>query len=299
LKLVLHEIEAVIRDTFPKNINLIVESAPEFCCVMGDATQMHQVLMNLTVNARDAMPEGGTITIRVFREGLSSSQALKAGLPAGQYVRIDVADDGEGVSPEHQQIIFEPFFTTKEVGQGTGLGLSTVMSIVRGHGGAIHLESALGKGSTFTCWIPLVAEADERPSAPSPARRLPRGSGECILGVDDEPAIRNVSERLLTGHGYRVFTAANGREGLALYREHRAEIDAVITDVSMPEMDGPELIAALRAEGVDIPIIVSSGYVDGAGAGRLLAADTEFFISKPFTAEVLLTTLRGVLVARD
>jgi len=299
LKLVLHEIEAVIRDTFPKNINLIVESAPEFCCVMGDSTQMHQVLMNLTVNARDAMPEGGTITIRLFREALSSSQALKAGLPAGQYVRIDVADDGEGVSPEHQEIIFEPFFTTKEVGQGTGLGLSTVLSIVRGHGGAIHLESALGKGSTFTCWIPLVAEADERPSAPSPARRLPRGSGECILVVDDEPAIRNVSERLLTGHGYRVFTAANGREGLALYREHRAEIDAVITDVSMPEMDGPELIAALRAEGVDIPIIVSSGYVEGAGAGRLLAADTEFFISKPFTAEVLLTTLRGVLVARD
>jgi PAS domain S-box-containing protein len=299
LRSVVHEIEIVIRDTFPKSIHLAVELAPEPCCVMGDATQMHQVLMNLAVNARDAMPSGGTLTLRLQRAEMSAAQALEVGLRPGQYARLDVADNGEGISPEHQEAIFEPFFTTKEVGQGTGLGLSTVVSIVRGHGGAIHLESELGKGSTFTSWIPLVAEADERPSAPSQARRLPHGNGECILVVDDEPAIRNVSERVLASHGYRVLSAANGREGLALYLEHRAEIDAVITDVSMPEMDGPELIAALRAEGADVPIIVSSGYVEGAGAGRLLAADTEFFISKPFTAEVLLTTLRGVLVGRD
>ncbi len=298
LKSVLHEIETVIRDTFPKSIGLAVELAPEPCCVMADATQMHQVLMNLAVNARDAMPAGGSLTLRLFRAELSPSQARDVGLRPSQYVRLDVTDDGEGISPEHQDVIFEPFFTTKEVGQGTGLGLSTVMSIVRGHDGAIHLESTRGKGSTFTCWFPLVAELDEPPSAPSLARRLPRGDGECILVVDDEPAIRSVSERLLTGNGYRVYTAANGREGLALYRQHRAEIDAVITDVSMPEMDGPELITALRAEGADIPIIVSSGYVEGAGAGRLLDADSEFFISKPFTAEVLLTTLRGVLVGR-
>lgn len=299
LKLVVHEFEAVIRETFPKNISLVQELAPARCCVMGDATQMHQVLMNLAVNARDAMPEGGTLTLRLFRAELSTQQSIEVGLRPGQYVRLDVTDDGEGISPEHQEVIFEPFFTTKAVGQGTGLGLSTVLSIVRGHGGAIHLESTLGRGSTFTCWFPLITEVDEPPSAPSLARRLPRGEGECILVVDDEPAIRSVSERLLTGHGYRVYTAADGREGLALYRQHRAEIDAVITDVSMPEMDGPELIAALRAEGADIPIIVSSGYVEGAGAGRLLDADTEFFISKPFTAEVLLTTLRGVLVGRD
>jgi two-component system, cell cycle sensor histidine kinase and response regulator CckA len=299
LKLVLHEIEAVIRDTFPKNITLDLEVAPDLCCVMGDGTQMHQVLMNLAVNARDAMPEGGTLTLRLSRAELSTAQAVEAGLPPGQYVRLDVADDGEGISPEHQEVIFEPFFTTKDVGRGTGLGLSTVMSIVRGHGGAIRLESTRGTGSIFTCWFPLLAEVNEPPSAPSIALQLPRGNGECILVVDDEPAIRNVSERLLTSHGYRVFTAANGLEGLAAYREHRAEIDAVITDVSMPEMDGPELITALRAEGADIPIIVSSGYVEEAGAGRLLAADTEFFISKPFTAEVLLTTLRGVLVGRD
>lgn len=299
LKPVFREIEAVIRDTFPKSIRLVMELTPKSCHVMGDATQMHQVLMNLAVNARDAMPDGGTLTVRLLHEALSPSQALKVGGRAGEYLRIDVADDGEGVSPEHQEVIFEPFFTTKDVGRGTGLGLSTVVSIVRAHGGAIHLESALGKGSTFTCWIPSLAEADEPPSVPSLARRLPRGSGECILVVDDEPAIRSVSEKLLTGYGYRVVTAANGLEGLAAYREHHAEIDAVITDVSMPDMDGPELIAALRAEGADIPIIVSSGFVEEAGAARLLAADTEFFISKPFTAEVLLTTLRGVLVARD
>jgi two-component system, cell cycle sensor histidine kinase and response regulator CckA len=298
LQTVLAEIEAVIRDTFPKDIRLVVESAPERCHAMADATQIHQVLMNLVVNARDAMPNGGTLTIRLRRADLSAAQAVEVGLAEGRYVRLEVADTGEGISPEHQAVIFEPFFTTKDVGRGTGLGLSTVMSIVRGHGGAIHLASTQGVGSTFTCWFPLVAEDDEQPTAPPVARRLPRGSGECILVVDDEPAIRNVSERLLTRHGYRVYTAANGREGLATYREHRAEIDAVITDVSMPEMNGPELISALRAEGADIPIIVSSGYVEEAGTGRMLDADTEFFISKPFTAEVLLTTLRGVFVGR-
>jgi two-component system, cell cycle sensor histidine kinase and response regulator CckA len=296
-KLVIRETEAVIRDTFPKNISLVVELAPNLCCAMGDVTQMHQVLMNLAVNARDAMPDGGTLTLRLCPTELSAEQALHVGVRPGQYVRLEVTDDGEGIAPEHQEFIFEPFFTTKEVGRGTGLGLSTVMSIVHGHGGAITLDSTLGAGSTFTCWFPQAADAEEPPSAPSLARRLPRGEGECILVVDDEPAIRNVSERLLSRHGYRVFTAADGREGLALYRAHRVEIDAVITDVSMPVMDGPELIAALRAEGADIPIIVSSGYVEGAGAGRLLDSDTEFFISKPFTAEVLLTTLRGVLVA--
>ncbi len=299
LRLIHRELEAVVRDTFPKSIRFVTEAAPEACCVTGDATQLHQVLMNLVVNARDAMPEGGTLTLRLAREELSSSQALAVGLSAGQYVRIDVVDDGEGISAEHQEIIFEPFFTTKEVGQGTGLGLSTVQSIVRGHDGAIQLQSELGKGSTFTCWFPMVADGEEHPSAPSLARRLPRGNGECILVVDDEDAIRSVAERILVRHGYKVYTAANGRAGLAAYRLHSAEIDAVITDVSMPEMDGPELIASLRADGADIPIIVSSGYVEEDGSGRMLNAGTEFFISKPFTAEVLLTTLRGVLVGRD
>ncbi|MBA3853124.1 MAG: hybrid sensor histidine kinase/response regulator [Gemmatimonas sp.] len=298
VRTVVREIETVLRDTFPKRIAIAVELPETATCVMGDPTQLHQVLMNLAVNARDAMAKGGELRISVTREDLSGPAAVQLRLAPGRYVRIAVADQGSGIAPDHQEIIFEPFFTTKDVGHGTGLGLSTVQSIVRGHDGAIHLESELGKGSVFTCWFPWVGQEDEQPSAPNAARRLPRGDGELILVVDDEPSIRTVAERILTRHGYRVVTAANGHEALVVYREKREELDAIITDVAMPGMDGPELIAALRAEGVSVPIIVASGYVTDEGAGRLLEAATEFFVSKPFSAETLLTTLRGVLVGR-
>lgn len=295
---VVREIEPVLRETFPKRIEIAVDVPDAPACLMGDATQLHQVVMNLAVNARDAMPKGGQLRIVVSREDLSGPAAVRLGLAPGRYVRVAVADTGAGISPEHQEIIFEPFFTTKDVGHGTGLGLSTVQSIVRGHDGAIQLQSELGKASVFTCWFPMVGADDEQPSAPNPARRLPRGDGEFILVVDDEPSIRAVADRILTRHGYRVVTAANGQEALAQWREHRGELDAIITDVAMPGMDGPELIAALRADGADLPIIVASGYVTDEGAGRLLEVATEFFVSKPFTAETLLTTLRGVLVGR-
>lgn len=295
---IVREIETVLRDTFPKRIALVVELPETATYVMGDPTQLHQVIMNLAVNARDAMPKGGELRISVTRQELSGPAAVRLRLAPGQYVRIAVADQGSGIAPDHQEIIFEPFFTTKDVGHGTGLGLSTVQSIVRGHDGAIHLESELDKGSVFTCWFPLVGQDDEQVSASPAARRLPRGDGELILVVDDEPSIRTVAERILTRHGYRVVTAANGHEALVVYREHKQDLDAIITDVAMPGMDGPELIAALRADGVSVPIIVASGYVTDEGAGRLLEAATEFFVSKPFSAETLLTTLRGVLVGR-
>ncbi len=298
VRTVVREIETVVRDTFPKNIRLVLDVAPEPCCVLGDATQLHQVLMNLVVNARDAMPDGGHLRVSLSRHELAGPAASALGIAPGRYVRLDVTDEGQGIPADQQEVIFEPFFTTKEVGRGTGLGLSTVQSIVRGHEGSIQLHSEVGRGSTFTCWLPMMADATEPPSAPSPSRRLPQGKGECILIVDDEDAIRNVAERILARNGYRVLTAANGRLGLEMYRQHRAEIDAIVTDVAMPEMDGPELIAALRAERADVPVIVSSGYVADEGAGRLLDAGTEFFISKPFTAETMLTTLRGVLVGR-
>jgi PAS domain S-box-containing protein len=298
LRQVVREVETVVRDTFPKRIEASVDLPQGAAYVLGDATQLHQVLLNLVVNARDAMPNGGALRIAVSRAELSGPEAVSLRLAPGRYVKLAVIDDGEGISPEQQEIIFEPFFTTKEVGHGTGLGLSTVQSIVRGHDGAVQLQSELGKGSTFTCWFPLVGDDEEQPSAPSPARKLPRGEGECILVVDDEVSIRTVAERILTRNGYTVVTAADGKAGLEAYRARRAEIDAIITDVSMPQMDGPEFIAALRSEGVDVPIIVASGYVTDEGAGRLLEAATEFFVSKPFTAETLLTTLRGVLVGR-
>ncbi len=299
VRAIVREIEAVVRDTFPKNIRLVTDVADSPCCVSGDATQLHQVLMNLVVNARDAMPDGGELRVTLRGTELAEPAAVALGLAAGRYVTLAVRDEGQGIAPEHREFIFEPFFTTKEVGRGTGLGLSTVQSILRAHDGVVQLESSIGKGTTFTCWFPMLPDAVDPPSAAAPNRRLPRGMGECILVVDDEEAIRSVAERILTRSGYRVLTAQDGREGLEVFLKHREEIDAIITDVAMPEMDGPELIAALRGANADVPIIVSSGFVPEEGAGRLLDAGTEFFISKPFTAETMLTTLRGVLVGRS
>ncbi|MBL0939335.1 MAG: response regulator [Gemmatimonadaceae bacterium] len=297
LRTVANELESVVRDTFPKNIALTfaLDEAP--CLLRGDATQLHQVIMNLAVNARDAMADGGTLRIAVDHKTVESSPVSSAlGLSPGRYVRLVVRDTGDGIAPEHQVVIFEPFFTTKGVGKGTGLGLSTVQSIVRGHGGIIELESETGRGTTFTCWFPEVSADTDRQDARPADRRMPEGKGECILVVDDEDGIRAVANRILQRNGYRVLLAANGREGLQLYHEHSDTIDAVVTDVAMPELDGPGLIAALRAEGIDVPIIVSSGHA--IDAGGLLKSGTEFFISKPFTAETLLATLKGALVGR-
>lgn len=298
LRSVACELETVLRDTFPKNIALRLELDAEPCMLRGDATQLHQVIMNLAVNARDAMPDGGELHIAVDRRRVDASPVASAlGLAAGQYVRLVVSDTGEGIAPEHQVVIFEPFYTSKGVGKGTGLGLATVQSIVRGHSGLIELDSDVGMGTTFTCWFPeVVAGAEPEEEACVVDSRVTEGHGECILVVDDEDGIRAVADRILQRNGYRVLLAANGREGLQLYHAHGRDINAVLTDVAMPELDGPGLIAALRAEGTDVPIIVSSGQdIDAAG---LLKSGSEFFISKPFTAETLLSTLKGALVGR-
>ncbi|MBL0892004.1 MAG: response regulator [Gemmatimonadaceae bacterium] len=297
LRDVARELESVVRETFPKNVGLVVTVDEAPCRVRGDATQLHQVVMNLAVNSRDAMPNGGTLHITVDRQQVSAGpMATAIGLAPGAYVRLVVQDSGEGIPPEHQVVIFEPFFTTKGVGKGTGLGLSTVQSIVRGHGGTIELESEAGKGTRFTCWFPEVQAGAGGQTPRQPERRLPEGRGECVLVVDDEDGIRSVAQRILERSGYRVLLAANGREALHLFHTHQTDIDVVLTDVAMPELDGPGFVAALRAEGVDLPIIVSSGHA--MDAASLMSTGAEFFISKPFTAETLLATLRGALVGR-
>jgi two-component system cell cycle sensor histidine kinase/response regulator CckA len=299
LCLTLREMETLVRDTFPKTIELETRTEGGPCLVLGDSTQLHQVLLNLVVNARDAMPNGGRLRIALQRRTVDEPREMQAlGVSAGRYIVASVQDDGEGMSPQVQQMVFEPFYTTKGVGKGTGLGLSTVMSIVRGHGGAVQLNSTLGVGTTFSCYFPEIVTDVALPQVVAKPRQLPGGEGEVILVVDDEPAIRSVAERILTRHGYVVILAENGQEAVTKYREHRERIAAVITDVSMPIMDGPATIKALRAISPDLPIIVSSGYVPDEGAGRLLDTGAEFFISKPFTAEALLTTIRGVLAGR-
>jgi two-component system cell cycle sensor histidine kinase/response regulator CckA len=293
------EIEKVVRETFPKNIALRGLDADAGGVVNGDATQLHQVLLNLCVNARDAMPAGGTLALGIAtREIADATEAQALGVEPGVFVSLEVADTGSGIPPHLQDVIFEPFYTTKEVGHGTGLGLSTVLSIVRSHGGAVQLHSELGRGATFVVLLPAVAGRRVAASPPDGTRHVHRGNDALVLVVDDEALIRAVAKRILERHGYRVLLAEHGGEAVELVRTSAERVQAVICDVSMPVMDGPATVAALRKLRPTLPIIVSSGYVGDEGASKLLGTGVEHFISKPFTSETLLTALHSVIGVR-
>lgn len=296
----LREQERIIRDTFPKGITLVGIPDDASAMINGDATQIHQVLLNLCVNARDAMPAGGTLTLGLaLRDLREPAEADRAGVTPGPYVELSVTDTGEGIPAHLHDIIFEPFYTTKEVGKGTGLGLSTVASIVKSHGGSVHLESEVGRGARFSVLLPVIAkEVSGPPRREIPMRRVPPGKGELVLVVDDEPLIRSVAERVLQRGGYRVLLAEHGHAALALLRTHPAPIAAMICDVSMPVMDGPATVAAVRQLKPNLPIIVSSGFFGDEGASKLLDTGVDQFVSKPFSAEALLTAVRGVIDGR-
>ncbi len=293
---VLHDLGKVIREVFPKNIELSLSPGHEVWKVLGDATQLHQVFLNLFVNARDAMPDGGKLTVALENVVLDEMYAgANAEAKPGPYLRVTVADTGLGMDARTQYRIFEPFFTTKKVGTGTGLGLSTTLAIVKSHGGFINVYSELGKGTTFTVHLPASADSavTERGNSDRPA--LPHGHGELILLVDDEPGIRTVAQMILERHGYRVLLASQGTEALALYALHKHQIGAVLTDMAMPVMDGPTMILALRAMNPRIRIIGSSGLSPTDTAGQMAAGTAEHFLAKPYTAEALLTAIAAVL----
>jgi two-component system cell cycle sensor histidine kinase/response regulator CckA len=295
---VAREIEQIVSDTFPKSILFEVESGPESWCVTGDPTQLHQVFLNLCVNARDAMPTGGTISLRIENMTLDESQvALNPGSKPGPYVAISVSDTGSGISKEIRDRIFEPFFTTKEIGKGTGLGLSTSMGIVQSHGGFITVASELGKGSTFKIHLPASAEPAALVFTPSEEPALPRGHNELILVVDDEEPILNVAKKTLERFGYRVVVATNGAAAVSLYALHRDTIAAVVTDMAMPIMDGPAMATALRAINPAIRIIGSSGLGASGDSSVAANAGVSDFIAKPYSAETLLNAIARVLTA--
>ncbi|WP_069963287.1 ATP-binding protein [Lacunisphaera limnophila] len=289
------EIEQIVADTFPKNITFELSFSHDLWPVTGDPTQFHQVLLNLCVNARDAMPGGGKLTLHLENVVLDDS----SGAPRpGPYVRTDVTDTGTGIPPENRERIFEPFFTTKDLGRGTGLGLSTSRAIAKSHGGFITVDSTVGHGTTFHVFLP--ADPGPAPTLPelNPTHHdLPRGQNELILIVDDEEMIREIARSALEKFGYRTLLAQNGTEAVALYALHRTAIAVVITDMAMPVMDGPATILALRTLNPAVKIIGSSGQ----GAGSLLLANAPenagltYFIPKPYTAETLLRTLSTVL----
>lgn len=294
-KHLIREIVKILADTLPKNIEIIFSNPNDLWNVTGDATQLHQVLMNLCVNARDAMPQGGELHIEAENVEIDEHYArMNVETKPGRYVCLSVSDTGVGISQSNLSKIFDPFFTTKEQGQGTGLGLSTVASIVRSHGGFVNVYSEVGHGSRFKIHIPAIETT--QPATVKAARPdLPLGNGELIIIVDDESAIREIAKETLHTFGYKVLTANDGTEALALFAEHKDEVRCVITDMMMPFLDGPATIRALRRLSPNLKIIVTSGLKANGKSAEIAQFGINTFLQKPYTAEALLKALAAEL----
>jgi PAS domain S-box-containing protein len=296
LEHLIKDLENMIGDTFPKTIQLQFSVSHDCGIILADPTQIHQVLLNLCVNARDAMPNGGTLTVNmenhfIDKEFSEADSQAKAGL----YVAISVTDSGMGIPEDILDKIFDPFFTTKEVGKGTGLGLSTVMAIVKNHKGFINVCSEPNRGTTFNVYLPIAKTPCEKGEQPGVAINLPRGNGETILAVDDESPILTITSQTLKTFGYRVLTATDGAEAVAIYMQHRNEISVVLTDMMMPVMDGAATIQAMRKINPAVKIIATSGLTANGDAVKASEIGIKHFLPKPYTAGTLLKTLRAIL----
>jgi len=280
----------ILKETLPKSITLNSVLPEVLWNVTGDMTQLHQVFVNLCVNARDAMPDGGTLTLSAENRELSKAAAAKIpDAKPGRYVRIKVTDSGQGIAQEILEKIFDPFFTTKEPGKGTGLGLSTVIGIVKSHGGFMTVDSKPGKGTQFRVYFPATEETAALPPEPPPASRQPGGNGELVLVVDDEVSICKMVDTILKKKGYEVLTASGGKEALTLYQKHGAtKIKAVLTDVAMPVMDGVTFAEALQKINPAVTLIASTGQSSEQRYQELRERGVHLFLSKPYSAQQLL-----------
>jgi two-component system, cell cycle sensor histidine kinase and response regulator CckA len=294
------QFRATMGRTLGEKIKIRVDHGRDLWLLKADESQLWQVIMNLAVNARDAMPGGGEIRIRTANVSERESLALSdRGLERGEYVLCEVSDAGTGIRPEHLQKIFDPFFSTKEVGKGTGLGLSTVYGIVKQTGGTILVDSEIGKGTTFRIYLPRYAGTDddlkalEIKPATLPANGADLTGSGTVLLVEDEETVRSFASRALSTRGYKVIEAASGVEALEIMDREKGEIDLVLSDVVMPEMDGPTLMRHLRQRKPGIRIVFMSGYAEEAFR-KNLAEDEEFtFLPKPFTLKKLAETVKA------
>ncbi len=284
VSMLVRNVARVLQETFPRGVTLHVEAPPDLPPVLGDVTQLHQVLMNLAVNARDAVNGTGRIDLRVSEVATLTGAGLL----------IEVEDNGCGIPPDVQDQMFDPFFTTKAVGHGTGLGLSTVQSIVSSHGGVIRVTSEVGRGTVFQVTLPATDAVGVHDDA-SVVGDLPKGASQTVLVVDDEEGILQMARKTLERHGYRVRLAHHGGEALEVFSENPGAIAVVVTDMSMPFMDGPTTIRRLRAVDPHIRIIASSGLESVGGAAAAIGSEPVLFIAKPYSAEVLLRAVGKVL----
>jgi len=295
----LREIEKFANETFLKNIRVRCHYPDDLWIVGGDPTQLHQVVLNLGSGLRDAMPGGGTLDIAAENVELDDHYAaMNIEATPGPHVLIRVDDTGTGMPPEIIDRIFEPFYTTKGPGDGTGLGLSTTLAIVKSHGGFLRIESEVGRGTRFNVYLPAKPDTSAEDEPPSEQDLIERGEGELILVVDDESSIREITKHTLEEYGYAVMLARDGAEATAIYAESRDRIDAVIMDMMMPNMDGPSAVRAILRIDPEARIIAASGLTVGEIEKRMLEAGVKDFIPKPYTAHTLLRILHHVLEGR-
>jgi PAS domain S-box-containing protein len=295
---IVKDLVGVLKETLPKSISIKYDLGSATWLIAADPTQIHQVLMNVCLNARDAMPEGGSLRIGVENVRIDDNYArLNPEAAPGNYVQLTVEDTGSGMSADTVKRIFDPFFTSKALGHGTGLGLSTALTIIKSHGGFINVYSEPGRGSKFSINLPAMENGVES-DVPEIASQYPKGNGELILLVDDEENIVQVAAATLESFGYRTVSASDGAKGLAEYLERKQEIALIVTDISMPGMDGPTMIRALKAIEPSTKIIGMSGLMNAEQTAELESLDVGAFLTKPFTAEKLLNAIANTL-AKD
>ncbi|MDJ0772300.1 MAG: CBS domain-containing protein [Mastigocoleus sp. MO_167.B18] len=293
IKHIISEIREFVCNTFPKSIEIEVSIAKDLRPIYADGTQLHQVFMNLCVNARDAMPNGGTLTIGAKNIELDQNHAaISANSNLGDHVVVTVSDTGIGIPPKTLERIFEPFFTTKEQGKGTGLGLSTALGIIKSHGGFINVYSEVGKGTRFTVYLPAAHTVETTQNRQEEA---PIGRGELILVVDDEEIIRQISKKSLEEYNYQVLTASNGIEAIALYAQHKDDISVVVMDMMMPSMDGLTAIYTLQQINPQVKVIAVSGLPSSEKIAIATQAGVKAFLAKPYASQELLRKLHLVI----
>jgi PAS domain S-box-containing protein len=298
---IINEMLTISQQTFPKNITISTEVADDLAPILADATQVHQVLLNLCVNARDAMPQGGTLKIAAENAHFSSAAAaVTPGAKTGDYVLLKVTDTGIGMTPEVVDKIFTPFFTTKEIGSGTGLGLATVLGLARSHGGFVTLSSEPGKGSSFRVYFPAAPKSETLAPLTQTVAPVP-GHGELLMVVDDEENVRDAVRGILIQYGYTVVVAGDGIEGISRFATANNEIELVITDLDMPKLGGIAMLRILKQMNPKLKVIVSSGIMSGIKAGsraqELASIGIADYLDKPFTADQVLRAVHNAMAS--
>ncbi|MBI4536028.1 MAG: response regulator [Ignavibacteriae bacterium] len=299
INLAIEELSKMIRETFPKTIELSLHLAEDIPIITMDHTHLHQALLNLCVNARDAMQDlpakSGSLSIRTEVINRRELRARRQDATQDRYVCVTIADTGTGIDETARKRLFEPFFTTKKPGKGTGLGLAVVYGVVRAHHGFIDVESEVGKGSTFRMYFPAPTEGVRvSAQATEEVSQIP-GGNETILLIEDEESLVGLMKLVLEGKGYRVLTAINGEEGLRQYAQHKDHIALVLTDLGLPRLDGRAVLTSLRNLNPKVKVILASGYLDSTARTELLQEGVHHFIQKPYVPALVLRKVREVI----